>query len=164
MKRQSNKRTGVTKGQLALIAILGVILVGVLASNFSTGEATEFALASPSDAAAAGAATTPSPAAAGPNQSPFGEYAVDQNWPRVPVDDVVKFDPLADGTADLPVVPEYNAEEIEELRNAQDAIIFMSDGETIARIGSKEFHVGDIVGGLEIREISSAGIVLSEPK
>lgn len=162
MKRQPNKKAGATKGQLALIGILGVVLVAVVASNFSSDEAPELALATPAELAA-GAPATPGAAPAAAGQGPFGEYADDQNWPHVPVDDVVKFDPLADGKVDAPVAPEYNAEEIDELRTAQDAIIFMSDGETIARIGSKEFHVGDIVGGLEIRKISSAGIVLGEP-
>jgi hypothetical protein len=162
MKRQPNKKAGATKGQLVLIGVLGVVLIAVVASNFSSDDAPELTVASPTEPAA-GAPATPGAASAAAAQGPFGEYAVDQNWPRMPVDDVVKFDPLADGQADAPVTPEYNAEEIDQLRAAQDAIIFMSDGETIARIGAKEFHVGDIVGGLEIREISSAGIVLGEP-
>jgi len=163
MKRQPKKQVGASKGQLALVAILGVVLVAVLASNFRSEGTPELALAAPAQSAAVAGATAAGAASAGPNQSPFGEYAVDQNWPRVPLDDVVKFDPLADGKADEPIAPVYDAAEIEELRTAQDAIIFTTDGETIARIGSKEFHVGDVVGGLEIREISSAGIVLSEP-
>jgi hypothetical protein len=162
MKRQPKKKAGATKGQLALIGVLGIVLVAVVASNFSSDDAPELAVARPTEAAA-GVPTSAGAAPAAAGQGPFGEYAVDQNWPRVPVDDVVKFDPLADGEADAPVAPKYNAKEIDDLRSAQDAIIFMSEGETIARIGTKEFHVGDIVGGLEIREISSSGIVLGEP-
>jgi hypothetical protein len=162
MKRQAKKKAGATKGQLVLIAILGVVLVAVVASNFSSDDAPQLALTTPDERPAA-VPLAPGATPGVPNQTPFGEYAVDQNWPRVPVEDVVKFDPLADGKADAPVAPVYNAEEIDELRKAQDAIIFMTGGETVARIGSKEFHVGDIVGGLEIREISSAGIVLGEP-
>jgi hypothetical protein len=170
MKRQPKSKTSASRGQIALVAVLGAILIGVVVSNLPSGEAPPLAAAAPTDhtAAAAPAATPAAPgtAAATPakNTGPFGDYADDQNWKQPALDEVVKFDPLADAAKVAgPAVPKYDAAEIDQLRNAQDAIIFMTGGQTVAQIGSKEYHVGDMVGGLEIRKISSAGIVLHEP-
>jgi hypothetical protein len=165
MTRQNKSQKGATKGQIVLVAVLGVILIAVLASNFSSTDG-EVAASAPAEGDDQPTATTPAGAAMpSSNPNPFGAFAEDQNWARPATIDLVKFDPMSDGSRhDEPVAPQYNAEEINELRNAQDAIVFSSEGQTVARIGSKEFHVGDVVGGLEIREISSAGIVLGEPQ
>ena len=52
---------------------------------------------------------------------------------------------------------------LEELQQAENAIIFVSAGERVASIGGQEYHVGDTVGRFLITDISSAGIVLSDP-
>lgn len=159
MARKAPIKKGVTKGQLALIGVLGSVLIGVLASNFSSAEG-EVALASPSGerpAEKSGAAV-----GARVSSSPFGEFAEDQSWTPAPLAELVEFDPFSDGEADEPAEPQFDAAELNELRNAQDAIIFTSEGQTVARVGSKQYRVGDMVGGLEIQEISSAGIVLGQ--
>lgn len=158
MARKTPTKKGVTKSQLALVAVLGAVLVGVLASNFGSSGG-DVALASSDEIG------PPAPAGvvgAKPNDSPFGEFAEDQAWTPAPVAELVEFDPFADGEDDEPAAPQYDAAELNELRNAQDAIIFTTDGQTVARVGAKEYRVGDIVGGLEIREISSAGIILGQ--
>jgi hypothetical protein len=168
MKRQTKTAQKVTKGQLALVGVLGVILIGVIASNLRSADQGAVASAAPASDEAAPAPTPAAapgaPAAPSSNPSPFGAYAADQNWAKPKIEDLVRFDPLSDGSkTEQPVAPKYDAAAINELRNAQDAIVFTTDGQTVARIGAKEYHVGDVVGGMQIREISSAGIVLGEP-
>ncbi len=159
MARKAPTQKSVTKGQLVLVGLLGAVLIGVLASNFGSSES-EIALASPDEvhpAAASGAAV-----GSQASSSPFGEFAEDRSWTPAPLTELVEFDPFSDGEADEPAGPHFDAAELNELRNAQNAIIFTSDGQTVARVGSKQYRVGDTVGGLEIQEISSAGIVLGQ--
>ena len=83
---------------------------------------------------------------------------------------VDSFDPLAAPSWMAPAErvaatadEESDATTLEELRSAASAIIIIADGQRIARIGSQDYHVGDFVGPYQITDISSAGIVLSEP-
>jgi len=159
MPRSAPTKKGVTRGQLALIGLLAIIFAGVMWSNFTSG-------AGDAEVATPGEAAPPSISgqiAAAPNDSsPFGEFAEDQSWPATSVAELASFDPFSDGQEDLQTTPQYDAAELNELRNAQDAIILTSDGETVALIGAKQYRVGDIVAGFEITEISSAGIVLGQ--
>jgi hypothetical protein len=173
MKSAKRDRVGATRGKLALVGVLALVLVYVLISNLSamggaaalqTGET-----AAPTHATAdAVKEDLVAPAPVGAN--PFGGFAEDRNWPRASLDKVTSFDPLAapDWLAPAERVATTDAEQsetntLEELRSAASAIIIVADGHRIARIGSQDYHVGDFVGPYQITDISSAGIVLSEP-
>ncbi len=167
MARRTPPRGGVTKGKLALIAGLGVVLIGVVASNFSSNESDVDARpaerAERPAASALNGATSGAVAGAKPADGTFGEFAEDHDWTPTPAGELAKFDPFDDGEADVLATPAEEAAEINELRNAQNAIIFTTNGQTVAQVGAKQYRVGDVVGGLEIQGISSAGIVLRHP-
>jgi hypothetical protein len=173
---------GATRGKLAAVGGLAVVLVAVVASNFR-GAAIEPAVAAapeavatpaievPAAAASAGGPVEATTAGAATTADPFGEFAVDADWPRYDLDKLVGFDPLAApdwmasseqaaATGDEGVDPEQSLKEIQE---AQNAIILITGEHRVARIGSQEYHVGDMVGPYLITDISSAGIVLSDP-
>lgn len=169
MSRKPRNKIGATPAKLAVVGVLAIVLVGVLASNW-TGAAAESAApeSSPEDADAEEviAETMPKGAAA---TSPFGEFAVDEIWPNLPLTIATKFDPLATAAwaapaPDIEAIAErqHGEEQLKELRNAQNAIIITSGERRMARIGEHEFQVGDVVGGFRITDISSAGVVLSE--
>jgi hypothetical protein len=168
-REQPRSRIGATPAKLALIAVLAIALVVVVASNWPQASATL-----PSAAEAETQQTTTTPATPGTPEappsvpaSPFGAFAEDKDWPAVPLKDVTKFDPFA--TAAWAIPPEveqqerqYNEDQIKELLHAENAIIFVAGDQRVARIGSKEFRVGDVIGHFKITDISSRGVVLSE--
>jgi hypothetical protein len=175
MSRPPRDRIGATRGKLALVGVLAMVLAGVLVRNFGGGGQE---LAQVDGAAAPRASSTAKATPAGgsepvPNQksyNPFGEFAADRDWPTISLDKIISFDPLAAPPwaaaaeqAEAAANGEPEAKSLEELRTAANAIIFIADGQRVARIGDQEYHVGDRVGRYEITDISSAGIVLSEP-
>lgn len=170
MKGAERDRIGATRGKLTLVGVLAVVLVYVLASNFRNS-ADDLAVASARPAGARAMRTGAKsrgakPAAAA--ESPFGDFAADADWPQAPLDRVVSFDPLATPAwraGDAHAATKSGAPgapSLAQLQQAQNAIIFVAGDERVARIGAQDYHVGDIVGGFQITEISSQGIVLSE--
>ena len=170
MSGQVPNKIGATPGKLALIAVLALVLVGVIAANWpsaaevpaSETESTAARRAPRSPASTSGQQTQPATPA-----GPFGEFAEDGHWPELPLRQVTSFDPLAtaawakppDTAADGTVLTET---QVSELLGAKEAIIFVSGDKRIARIGDKEFQVGDRLGRYLISEISPRGVVLSE--
>jgi hypothetical protein len=169
--------------------VLAVVLVGVIWKNFSAGgekltpraekdqpELTE--AAAPAPAAAKAAASAPAATTAAANgitaggtaaggTSPFGEFAVDQNWPSPALGEVMNYDAFAapDWAGPHAESPEDEAlteKRIAELMASKEAIIVMTGEKRIARIGKQEFQVGDRLGRYRISEITSQGVVLSE--
>jgi hypothetical protein len=167
MSGAKSKGAGATRGQLALVGVLAVILVGVVANNLR-GPAEEPTAAVPpvvpaTSGPASSAIVANKPAADG---SPFGEFAVDADWPAPSLEQLINFDPFAPpaSVAAVEQGSDSTDDSLSNLKQAQDAIIFVAGGQRVARIGETEYHVGDAVGRFRITEISSAGIVLSEPQ
>jgi hypothetical protein len=184
MNAVQRDRIGATRGKLALIGLLAVALAGVVAANFRGGDAiasaapaeavgTEVAAAQPAAVApvrsaptSPAASTIPASADAKP-ATPFGEFAVDADWPDYSIDELVRFDPFAAPAWNAPAAAADGGEgaqsaSLQQLQEAQNAIILVSGNERVARIGTQEYRVGDKVGPYLITGISSAGIVLSE--
>ncbi len=172
MKRAQRDRVGATRGKLALVGVLAAALVCVLAVNFGgQGDGDDASQAAEAAAPATGELAVDELAASAtePGANPFGKFAQDDDWPKPALDKLVGFDPMAAPAWIAPVeraaiaeTGEAGATSLEELRNAASAIIFIADGQRVARIGTQDYHVGDFVGPYRITEISSAGIVLSE--
>jgi hypothetical protein len=180
MKADKRDRIGATRGKIAVVGALGAVLVTVLASNFrgaaeepavasltADAAATPVAPAAPQAPALAPAAT----ASQSPNRpttaAPFGEFAADGDWPAYSLEKLVRFDPFA--APAWMAVTEQSAEDdqdddqtLKDLQEAQNAIILVTGDQRVARIGSQEYRVGDMVGAYRITDISSAGIVLSD--
>jgi hypothetical protein len=174
MKRVERNRVGATPGKLALVGVLGVVLAYVIVSNLGgmAGEESGASdVTSEAEAVADGAPVTDDATPQVVSGNPFGDFAEDQNWPKTSLDSLISFDPMrapewmapAELTAS-PAGDEENASTLDELRAAASAIIMVADGHRVARIGTQDYHVGDFVGPYQITDISSAGIILSEPK
>jgi hypothetical protein len=169
MSRPTPNKLGATPGKLALIAVLALVLVGVVATNWPTAAAAPEL--EPQAAHRPRKAPTPA-ASAQPNEptapaGPFGDFAEDGHWPELPLRQATSYDPLAiapwarppEAAADGAVASET---QVNELLAAKEAIIFVSGDKRIARIGDKEFQEGDRLGRYLISEISPRGVVLSE--
>jgi hypothetical protein len=184
MNAVQSDRIGATRGKLALIGLLAVVLAGVVIANFrgdANASAASLAPTAASEVAQprpVAAATTPrrsptaraasiSSSAGAKHATPFGEFAADANWPEYSLDELVSFDPFAAPAWNAPAKAADGGEvaqaaSLQQLQEAQNAIILVSGNERVARIGSQEYRVGDKVGPYLITGISSAGIVLSE--
>jgi hypothetical protein len=177
MTAQPRDRIGATRGKLALVGLLAMVLVYVLWSNFA-GSQEHLAITEPgSMPVVPPAVVSPSPSASKtqpevtPGTSPFGAFAVDGSWPEPDLEVLVKFDPLSappwmgvvEQLDEGPCDDEAQSKSLEELQKAQNAIIFMSGKQRVARIGGEDYRIGDMVGHYKITDISSAGIVLSGP-
>jgi hypothetical protein len=163
---------GATPGKLALIAVLAIVMIGVIASNWPSAAAPpvdETAAEPQPPVAAATTEASPQTQPAVP-AGPFGEFAADQHWPELPITEVTKYDPFAEAHWAAPPKPvesaesgpAYNEEQINELLAAKNAIIFVSGDKRVARIGEQEFQVGDVLGHYKITDITPKGVVLSE--
>lgn len=182
MSEKPRAKAGATPGKLALVGVLALVLVGVVWKNFFAGGGEKLTprvekasprvtaarpLATTSKGSAAAANSAKGAAAASGEANPFGDFAVDRNWPQPALSEVTKYDPFAAGSwaGAQPESPEDEAlteKRINELMTSKDAIIFMSGGTRVARIGKQEFRVGDTLGRYKISEITSQGVVLSE--
>lgn len=178
-QEKSRDRVGATPGKLALMAVLAVLFVAVIASNWPSSGGPAVGVAAGAPAAEASRPTTilspPSGGSANASDSPqtesatspFGEFAADENWPDVSLKAATSFDPLAIASWAAPAVAEnedsgFTEEHVKELLGAQNAIILMSGETRLARIGDREFKVGDTIGHFRISDISAQGVVLSE--
>ena len=175
MSKPPRNKVGATPAKLVLVGLLSIVLIAVLAPKFMGGPAPGAAATAvaeaetPSDANTEVelATETASPATAA--ASPFGAFASDPSWPQMPLEEITKFDPLATAAWAAPAPDiaataerEHGEEQLNELRNAQNAIIITAGEKRIARIGEYEFQVGDTVGEFKITDITSAGVVLSK--
>lgn len=165
---QRSSQLGATPGKLALVGVLAVVMIAVVASNW-TGAPTPPA-EPPAVAAAPLSESLPTPATPPTAPAgPFGEFAQDAHWPETPVQEVTEFDPFA--PAKWAVVPAatgeaaaHDEEQINELLAAENAIIFVAGNKRLARIGEHDYQIGDVIGRFQISDISAQGVTLSEAK
>ena len=175
MSQPSRVKPSDSKGKFVLIAVLAVILVSVIASNFTQGHAepasAEQAEAVPEHSDTSVKSTDTAVEQADRPTGPFAEFADDRHWPSLTLEEIAEFDPLTVPAWAGPPPPstvgtgrEYSQEQLDALNNAENAIILVSGNKRVALIGTQEFRVGDMIGSLRISDISSKGIVLSEPE
>jgi hypothetical protein len=167
-KQQAGAKLGATPGKLALVAVLALVMMGVVASNWpSDGAAPVVDIAEGAVEAPVAAAESPAtPAGTAAANGPFGAFAVDRHWPSRSVREAAGYDPLAASDWIKPPVastgPAITEQQINELLAAQNAIIFVAGDKRIARIGEQEFQVGDSIGRYIISDITAQGVVLNE--
>ena len=181
MSRKPRHRVGATPAKLALIGVLALVMVGVIASNFSGGQSPPVAAAAEREAGAPEATVSQGVAdsAVGPSTAPqadgtanpFGKFTEEEPWPKAPLKTVTRFDPFARAAwavvkevaePDAAAEEQDSARKLDELRNAENAIIIMSGETRKAVIGEHEFQIGDVIGRFRIEDITSSGVALSE--
>lgn len=180
MSQKPRNRVGATPAKLALIGVLALVMVGVIASNFSGGQSPPVAAAAEGvehapETTASGVANSSAGSSAAPQAddaaNPFGKFAEVEPWPKAPLKTVTRFDPFARAAwavvkevveSDAAAEEQDSARKLDELRNAENAIIIMSGDTRKAVIGEHEFQIGDVIGRFRIEDITSSGVVLSE--
>ncbi|MEM6799465.1 MAG: hypothetical protein AAF589_08115 [Planctomycetota bacterium] len=170
MKRKAQKRRpGPSKAKLVLIAVLGVVLVGVWGSAFlGGGDRPTASERRPRTRRPGRSAAQPDPPKA--QEKPI---AAPTDWPEIPIAEAVLNDPFGkpewaitepvdetEPSATAPVTTTAGASP-EQLQEAGASMIVIAGGEKIATIGDVQVRVGDTVGGYEVLDITPLGVVLS---
>lgn len=172
-KKHRNQKPGASKGKLALIAVLGVMLLAVW-GNALVGGDSQPAEASrrtrkPASRHPSVAPVAAKPAAASPTINPV-------QWPTMPLAQAVRNDPFGKpgwaisprGSAEAGAKPAQGAAVAGAIASQQQltetgaSMIVIAGDERIATIGDQEVRIGDRVSGYEVVDITPAGVVLAK--
>jgi len=171
---------GATRGKLALVAVLAVVFVGTIASQFTS-----------SSSIAAKPSTNRAQDAKGPHTAhdtktipetsaeKIPKSSDTKPWPHLSIDQIVAFDPLAKPYWYLAATNSMNpAEQEESLVDTQEenplilaelqqqgtTMILITNNQRIATIGGQELRVGDRIQGYQVSDITARGVVLTKSK
>ena len=165
-------RIGATRGKLALVGVLAVVLVVVIVVQLrgsggiqSSPAATSVSTHEEQTVVAALSATKSSS-----KQNPARE------WPELTMDAIARFDPLMAPAwyvaATRPVQPDEQDDSVAEetaenqgLKNLLQtgaSIVLISDEQRVATIGEQQVRIGDQIEGYEVSDITEQGIVLTK--
>jgi hypothetical protein len=183
------ERTGATKGKLALVGVLAIILVGVIVTQVSNYRAQQGAHLPKEPREAARTASQPPqevPAVEPETASPEQSHRAVAQWPERTLQEIVRHDPLVVPSwyqVELPPNPTTNLAATEdpqsaaaaaaqrrlrnsvvldELRQQGATIVVLAEGSKAAAIGEQRLRVGDTIEGFQISDITLQGVVLSE--
>lgn len=170
---------GATRGKLALVAVLAVVFVGTIVSQFNSSS--NNVATSPNNQIPAAneqhvvrGKTIPETSA---KTTP--ETSDKKSWPHLSIDKIVAFDPLAKPFWYLAATSSTNStEQDESLAGEQEkkpliladmqqqgtSMILITDNQRIATIGGQELRVGDRVQGYQVSDITAQGVVLTKSK
>lgn len=176
------ERIGATRGKLALVGVLAVVLVVVIVIQLpGTSNIDDVPTAPISEMPGwegdvnTNAASVPSVTPTPPVEKP------PRKWPELSMEVIVACDPLAappwyldaialdqskeqsdgksasaEGVADSPALA--------DLQEAGATIVLIADGERIATIGERQIRIGDRIDGYQVSDITDQGVILTKSK
>ena len=170
MSESRQKNLGATPGKLAIVGVLSLVLIYVLFGDSLFGGAKSQAKLRPRSAEQEDMGQ-PAAAKVVTSVKSIEENIVRKDWPELEIEQVIRFDPF--GTklpgdverAALAATGETSREDnltLQEIQEADEAIVIVSGGEKIARYGTLELRIGDQVGGYRVMDINNQGVVLTD--
>lgn len=172
-KKKKKKQGGATRGQLALIGILSVVLVIVIVAQLpdASDNATPSLSKKPRRTPRRNVVATSS------EKNAVDEHAATYEWPDYQVDKVAQFDPLAPpewyrGAVEVHVRQPEVAQakevveklELEDLQKSGANIVLIDGKQRIATVGEQTIRVGDKIDGYQVSEITDQGVVLTKSR
>jgi hypothetical protein len=180
MQQPTSANPAAARRKLVLIAVLGVVLIGVIVSEY--GGATP----APQSAASTGRPgrrTLPKSAVA-EKSAPVMRESEQKPWPRIALEEVLQYDPfrplatLTQVAPDVPAVgesgdaPQKPTLEVDLNERRQRALaalgdhpptlVFTGTGGGAITFRDRTFRIGDQLGDFRIVEITPAGVVLED--
>ena len=162
--KQQLERMGATPGKLALIGLLSTVLVAVIVKQLPKGE-TE-SLHTSSTAIPQQLAQTAEADPKDVNSKP-DHLREKTTWPVVKLSEALACDPFEPPTW---AVQEQRIDTTEsgqhgvlaDLQKKGASIVVISAGRKSAKIGPQRIHVGDILEGYQVTDITTQGILLDK--
>lgn len=162
------ERLGATPGKLALVAVLAIVLVVVIVKQLPSRSPARQATAS-----AAKKLPVPNTKAVvkpteSPRNTPQTKKQQEQIWPKVNLDDFLAHDPFrtplwaVQQTETTDPTETDEPGKLDELQKQGVSIVMIAEGAKAARIGENKVHVGDVLEGYQITDITSQGVVLNK--
>ncbi len=175
-------RFGASRGKLALVGVLVVVLVAVIVmqlpsstnnDNVPTAAVTDLP-GWEGDVSADAASGPPAPQTAPVEKPP-------QKWPELSMEVIVARDPLAappwylsaleldqskeqsDGNL-APTEESADALVLADLQQAGATIVLIAGGKRIATIGERQLRIGDRIEGYQVSDITDQGVILTKSK
>lgn len=168
-KKKKKKRGGATRGQLALIGVLSIVLVMVIAVQFSGSSSSK--RSHPKTESNRSPGSTVATATIDSQQSAPDEMP--REWPELSVDAVAQFDPLATPvwyqqafavekrlTEQQVQQAETEPLQLEDMQATGAQIVLISGGQRIAKVGDQRVEIGDRIDGYQVSDIDNRGITL----
>jgi hypothetical protein len=178
------ERIGATRGKLALMGVLAIVLVVVVVAQLPGHSNIDKAPTAPvtslpeSNRVANDNADSDS-ATKLPEQTPIDKTS--RQWPELSMDTITAFDPLTAPSwyVDAAQVEPSQEEDDSSLASAEDAaraaalatlqqagatMVLIVNGERIATIGDQSVRIGDNIEGFQVTDITDQGVVLTRPK
>jgi hypothetical protein len=180
------ERIGATRGKLALIGVLAVVLVVVIVVQLP--ESTNRRVPTASLSSLPGMETAANDGAKSDKvTSPIEKNPIEttpREWPELSMDAIIASDPLkapswylAATRVEQPEQPneqddptlvsaedDARATALAELQQAGATIVLIANGERIATIGDQRIRIGDNIKGYQVSDITDQGVVLTRPK
>jgi hypothetical protein len=176
------QRAGVTPGKMVLVAVLAVVLVTVIVLQLggSTAEPVKPRASAKKTKAGAKQRAADTKARTVTAKNADRKPAVRQTpWPRVPLDETIRHDPLAvprwlapptPTVADSADSPEPSQETQsqrhmawERLRGQGVAVVLITRDGPVATVGDRQVRVGDLIDGFRVEKIDGQGLLLVDP-
>jgi len=164
--RKAKDKWGATHGKLALVALLSVVLVMVVAGQFSSEETANQARAT--DNRRPSIAQKPS-APQGPNE----HWVELGDWPELTMQEVLQHDPFMVPAWAAPEIHrattpgsafQLNDGQLQQLQQQGASVVMISSQDKIATVGDQQIRIGDSIQGYSVIDITPQGIVLADPK
>lgn len=179
-------RIGASRGKLALVGVLAVVLVVVVVmqlpgtsdvGDVPTASVTEMPGRQGEGDAANPANRNSNPPAPQSTSTP-GEKPP-RVWPELSMEEILACDPLAAPAWYLAAIqPEQSKEHakgrtnetpkdslvLAELQQTGATIVLIADGQRIATIGERQIHIGDRIEGYQVSDITDQGVILTKSR
>ncbi len=163
--KQRLDKIGATPGKLALIGVLVLMLILVIVKQLPEG-VSEYADTSPTTAAQRTTKTEMVRPIKLPGKSSQNEREL-TSWPEIKISETLANNPFTPPSwvvQEEPAVLANNEDsgELAELQQQGASIVVIGQEEKSARIGDQKLHVGDILEGYRVTDITTQGIFLNK--
>jgi len=177
--RKTKDKWGATRGKLALVAVLSMVLVMVIVGQLPGSSPVANSI--PALSSAEGGTQTRTKTNSGPKRArkPSAPSELSQRlaepvtWPKLTMQEVLQHDPF--------VVPSWAAPEknvattsgsvfqpsddqLQQLQQQGASVVVISSQDKIATIGDHQIRIGDSIQGYSVIDITPQGIVLADPE
>ena len=171
-KKNRKKKPKATRGQLALIGVLSVVLVGVIVMQLPDSPDHK-----PRKSAGKPHKMLASLAVGEQSAVETDKEVVVREWPKLSLSDVEKLDPFAapawyQATLALDTQTEQNTDsqaiaeqlQLKELQQTGAAIVLIAGSQRVATVGPHFVRVGDKIDGYEVSNITAEGVILTKSR